>query len=95
MGDKTIQTVSINLNLPQDLLGILRKSRSEMEKAIYHWIALELFRERKISSGKAAELAHINISEFMDLTRRQKIEWISYTEEELDKEISESLSQGF
>ena len=91
MKDKTIQTISIN---PVDLLGILRKSQLEMKEAIYQWIAMELFREKKISAGKAAELAQLSVSQFMDLTRHQRIAWISSTEEELDKETTEALALG-
>ena len=59
-----MQTVSLKLEMPSDLLAILRKSRQEMEREIQLWTALELFRQRKVSAGKAAELAGVSLAGF-------------------------------
>jgi len=74
-----METVSLKLEMPLDVLTLLRKSRQEMEQAIQLWTALELFRQRRISAGKAAELAGISLADFMDITRQQGVEWTSYT----------------
>ena len=89
-----MQTVSLMLKVPSDLLSLLRKSRQEMEQQVQLWVALELFRQRKISAGKASELAAISLSEFMDLTRQHGVEWVSYTDDELRVEIREAISLG-
>ncbi len=85
-----MQTVSLKLEIPSDLLKLLRKSRQDMEREVRLWTALELFRQRKISAGKAAELAGISLADFMDITRQQGVEWTSYTDEELEAEIGDS-----
>lgn len=85
-----MQTVSLKLEVPSDLLTLLRKSRQEMEQEAQLWIALELFRQRRVSAGKAAELARVTLSDFMDVTRRHGMAWVSYTDEELEAEIQEA-----
>jgi len=45
-----------------------------------------------LSSRKAAEVAGMSISDFMDLTREHKVPWIDYTQEELGREIEERRS---
>jgi predicted HTH domain antitoxin len=89
-GSKIMQTVSLKLEIPSDLLAILRKSRQEMEREIQLWTALELFRQRQVSAGKAAELAGVSLADFMDLTRQHGVEWVSYTDEELEVELREA-----
>ena len=89
-----METVSLELKLPSDLLPLLRKSRREMEQDAQLWVALELFRRRKISAGKAAELAGVSLSEFMDATREQGVAWVSYTDEELKSELDEAETVG-
>jgi predicted HTH domain antitoxin len=85
-----MQTISLTLEVPSDLLALLRKSRREMEQEVQLWIALELFRQRKISAGRATELAGISLSDFMDLTRQHSVEWMSYTDDELRVELREA-----
>jgi len=89
-----MQTVSLKLEFPTELLALLRKSRREMERDAQIWIALELFRQRKVSAGKAAELAGLSLSEFMDISRQHGVEWTSYTDEELEAEIQDARHLG-
>lgn len=89
-----MQTVSLNLEVPSDLLTLLRRSRRQMEQDAQLWVALELFRQRRISAGKAAELAHVSLSDFMDITRQHGVAWTSYTEEELEAEVRDAKALG-
>ncbi len=79
--------VQLKLEVPSELLALLRKSRQEMEREAQVWFAMELFRQRKVSAGKAAELAGMSLAEFMEVSRQHGIEWTSYTDEELEAEI--------
>jgi len=88
-----MQTVSLKLAIPSNLLPLLRKSRREMEQEAQLWVILELFRRRKISAGKAAELTGLNLADFMDVTRKRGIEWVSYTDEELEAELNGAASR--
>ena len=59
--------VTVELELPRNLLGALRSSEHELEPELQRLIALGLFREECISSGKAAELLGISKARFIDL----------------------------
>ena len=40
------------------------------------------------------ELAGLSLSDFMDITRQHGMEWVSYTDEELEAEVSKALALG-
>ncbi len=61
---------------------LLKKSIREM-KINY---ALEAYAEEKISFGKAADLAGLNIWEFIDEAHRRKVELI-FTVEDAEREL--------
>jgi len=65
-----------------------------MEQEVQHWVALELFRIRKISAGKAAQIADLSLCEFMDLTRQHDVAWIDYTDDELKAEMDGAAALG-
>ena len=50
-----MSTLTVALNLPRDLLGALDIPQVQLETRLRELIALELFREGRISSGKGAE----------------------------------------
>lgn len=89
-----METLSLQVNLPADLLSLLRLSPQEMEQEVQRWVALELFRTRRISAGKAAEVAGLNLYEFMELTRQQNVSWIGYTDNELEAELEQAATLG-
>ena len=89
-----MNTVGIQVNIPSDVLSLLRLSKTEMEQEVQHWIALELFRRRRVSAGKAAEIASLSLVEFMDLTRQHHVDWVDYTDEELAVELREAAVLG-
>jgi predicted HTH domain antitoxin len=89
-----MNTIGIQVNIPSDVLSLLRLSKAEMEQEVQHWIALELFRRRQISAGKAAEIADLSLVEFMDLTRQYRVNWVDYTDEELAVELREAAVLG-
>lgn len=79
--------VKVEVEFPEDLLMLLRKSKVEMGEQIRKMVALQLFKDHMLSSGKAAEVAGVSISDFMDFTREHKVPWVEYTQEELEREI--------
>ncbi len=58
-------------------------SKSEAAQAVKEFSVLGLYLERKISSGKAAELLGIRKREFIRLLAGKKIPYFDYTDEEL------------
>ena len=89
-----MEMLSIQVNLPSDLLSLLRLSQQDLQHEIQHWVALELFRTRKISAGKAAQIADLSLYEFMDLTRQHDVAWTDYTDDELESELREAEALG-
>lgn len=51
-----MHTMTVSLDLPRDLLGALDVPLTDVEVRLRELIALGLFREGRISSGKGAEL---------------------------------------
>jgi len=75
--------ITVELELPRNLLGALRSSEHELELELQRLIALGLFREECISSGKAAELLGISKARFIDLLDQHGIAYFTETPEEL------------
>ena len=65
-----MERITVELDLPRDLLGVLRVTEDELGPELKLLIALELFREEKISSGKAAEVVGLSKSAFIALFLR-------------------------
>lgn len=88
-----MSTVTVTLSLPRDLLGTLEVPETQLEPRLRELIALELFREGRISSGKGAELLGISKWEFVQLLARHHINYFTESPEELtaDVEIVERL----
>ena len=61
-----MERITVEFDLPRDLLGVLRVTEGELGPELKLLIALELFREEKISSGKAAEVVGLSKSAFID-----------------------------
>jgi predicted HTH domain antitoxin len=51
-----MNTVSVTISLPRDLLGALDVPNVRVERRLRELIALELVREGRISTGKGAEM---------------------------------------
>jgi predicted HTH domain antitoxin len=67
--------------------------RALLELGIREWrrqTALEMLRDGKVSSAKAAEIAKLSLWEFADLVKQHNIEWVRYAPEEVEKEFSEA-----
>jgi len=67
--------------------------RTLLEMGIAEWrkqIALDLLRQGKVTFAKAAEIAKLSLWELADLVKQQQIEWVRYTPEEIEKEITEA-----
>ena len=65
-----MERITVELDLPRNLLGVLRVREDELGPELKLLIAPELFREEKISSGKAAEVVGLSKSAFIALFLR-------------------------
>ncbi|MCS6860253.1 MAG: UPF0175 family protein [Abditibacteriales bacterium] len=66
-----METVSLEVKIPASLLFTVQKSRKEIEQDVQTMLALQLFRDRQISAGEAAELAGMKLADFMAAVRQQ------------------------
>jgi len=80
-------SLTVELELPRDLLGALEVAEHELGPELKRLIALRLFQEERISSGKAAELLDLSKAEFIDLLDRHGIAYFTETPEELAAQV--------
>jgi predicted HTH domain antitoxin len=71
----------LELNLPKTLTEEI----SENELRLY--LAMMLYKERKLSMSQAAKLAGLALSDFMYELGKHKIGFTNITEEELEEEL--------
>lgn len=76
--------VEVKVKVPSDLVGLLKPRRVEDEVKLL--VALELYREGKVSLGKAAGIAGLSIREFLNELRTRGVS-INYDLEELEKDF--------
>jgi predicted HTH domain antitoxin len=78
--------MGIMVEIPDDLEVILKIDKKDIPKAVKLYLAIELYRERKISLGKASEIAGISKEEMMKVLSRKGIP-ISYDIDDLKEDI--------
>lgn len=83
-----MERLTVQLELPRDVLAALDISEAELEPRLKMLIALELFRQGRISSGKAAELLDISKVAFIQLLAHHDIPYFTETPEELDAQLT-------
>jgi len=83
-----MSTLSVTLELPRDLVGALDVPQVRLASRLQELIALELFREGRISAGKGAELLGISKLDFIHLLARHGIAYFTESPEELAAEVA-------
>lgn len=82
-------TLSVQLELPRDLLGALDVAEVHLAGRLRELIALELYREGRISTGKGAELLGMSKRAFVDLLAQHGINYFSESPEELAEQVAD------
>lgn len=82
----------VTVEIPKDLLTLAGMADQSPKDSASKLIALELFREDRISLGRAAELAGISVESFMEFSGNRGVP-LHYSETELmeDRETAERL----
>jgi predicted HTH domain antitoxin len=75
------------LELDEELLALLKLTNRPVEQAATEMIVLELYRQRIISSGKAAELLGTDRFDFVRHASALGIPFFDVTAEELQQEL--------
>ena len=79
---------SINFEIPDDILYSLNENRAEFINKIRLYSAIQLYKDHKLSLGKAARLAGIEKMCFMFELGKFEIPVINYDDEELEQELA-------
>ena len=82
-----MSTETISFEIPKELLASLNTGVQNLIRELRILGAISYFQEKKLSLGKAAELAGVPRLEFMDLLFQKGIVIFDYDEEELETEL--------
>lgn len=80
-------TVAVSVEVPQSLLFEAGLSTEAASGALLRSFVLSLFRQDRISSGKAARLLGMHRMEFIRILSEEKVPYLDYTPEEFQAEL--------
>lgn len=78
-----MEIVTVELDVPRDLLGALDVPREQLAAHLQALIAVALFRDGKISTGKGAEMLGISKLDFVQLLAQHHANYFTEAPEEL------------
>ena len=82
-----MNTTTIDIEIPKDILLSLNENTDELTKKMKLYTALILFKEHKLTIGKAAEFSDLSLYNFMMEAGKHNIDIITYDENELENEL--------
>ena len=82
-----INMSSVNLNLDDDLVGILSELQQPIDKAATELIVLELYRMGKLSSGRASTILGMTRLDFIQHASDLGISYLRLSSDDLDGDI--------
>lgn len=77
---------TVSVDLPRELIRILKIREKDFSKTVLESIAVELYREGLISLGKAAEIAKVSKWEMFEILAAKKVP-LQYYPEDLKQDI--------
>lgn len=77
---------NVRVDLPSALLRAANLEQGNLSQETARLLALELFREERISLERAAELCQTPLAAFMDFVAKHGVPPLQYTSEELEAE---------
>src|SRR5258708_40027071 len=77
---------TVDVKLPSELLRVANLEGSSLSQDAARLLALELYREDKVSLGRAAELSQTPLAAFMDFAAKHGVPPLRYTFEDLEEE---------
>ena len=80
-------TETIRLNVSQDILAALKFGINDFEQYVRVVTAIACFQEKKLSLGKAAQLAGYNRLAFMDLLAQKGVDIFDYDDSFVESEL--------
>lgn len=77
---------TVNVKLPSELLRVANLEERNLSEEAARLLALELYREDKVSLGRAAELCETRVAAFMDFAAKHGVPPLRYSFEDLEEE---------
>jgi predicted HTH domain antitoxin len=77
---------TVDVKLPSELLKVANLEESRLSEGAARLLALELYREDKVSLGRAAELCQTPVAAFMDFAAKHGVPPLRYSFEDLEEE---------
>jgi predicted HTH domain antitoxin len=77
---------TVDVKLPSALLQAANLEESSLSEEAARLLALELYREDRVSLGRAAELCHTPLAAFMDFAAKHGVPPLRYSFEDLEEE---------
>ena len=77
---------TVNVELPSDLIKAANLKAPNISQEAARLLALELYREDKVSLGRAAELCQTPLAAFMDFAAKHAVPPLRYSFEDLEEE---------
>ena len=77
---------TVRVDLPISLLKAANLEEANLSQEAARLLALELYREAKVSLGRAAELCETSVAAFMDFAARHAVPPLRYSYEDLEEE---------
>lgn len=76
---------SVTVEIPADLVALAGLDADNLSAQATRLLALELYRDGRASLGKAAELCHMPIEQFMEFAARHDVA-LHYGSEEMEED---------
>ena len=77
---------TVRLELPTALLKAANLEEADLSREAARLLALELYREARVSLGRAAELCQTPVAVFMDFAAKHGVPPLRYSNEDLEEE---------
>ena len=77
---------TVDVKLPSELLRVANLEEASLSQEAARLLALELYREDKVSLGRAAELCQTPLAAFMDFAANHGVPPLRYSFEDLEEE---------
>jgi predicted HTH domain antitoxin len=77
---------TVDVKLPSELLRVANLEESSLSQEAARLLALELYREDKVSLGRAAELCQTPFAAFVDFAAKHGVAPLRYSFEDLEEE---------
>jgi predicted HTH domain antitoxin len=77
---------TVDVKLPSELLRVANLEESSLSQEAARLLALELYREDRVSLGRAAELCQTPVAAFMDFAAKHGVPPLRYSFEDLEEE---------